>query len=161
MEDLYDSVDMVVEDVVDFMRVSLSPWSVEWVGEDEECGEVRLFTVTASGEEEQQLLQKFLSELDPRLRQIVNSFPKLFAPPDPIPPERAVKHHIYLPNDVVPVTAPAYPLGLVKRTAMKEQMRELIDKGWVVPSSSPWASPFCWFRRMKARNYVCVLIIEI
>ena len=28
-EDLYDSVDMVVEDVVDFMRVSLSPWSVE------------------------------------------------------------------------------------------------------------------------------------
>ena len=101
---------------------------------------MRLFTVTASGEEEQQLLQKFLLELDPRLRQIVNSFPKLFAPPDPIPPERAVKHHIYLPNDVVPVTAPAYPLGLVKRTAMKEQMRELIDKGWVVPSLSPWAS---------------------
>ena len=52
-----------------------------------------------------------------------------------------MKHHIYLPNDVVPVTAPAYPLGLVKCSAMREQMRELIDKGWVAPSASPWASP--------------------
>ena len=126
---------------MDFLRVSLSPWSVEWVGESEECGEVRLLTVTASGEEEQQLLQRFLSELDPRLRQIVDRFPSLFAPPDPLPPTRTVKHHIYLPNDVVPVTAPAYPLGLVKCSAMREQMRELIDKGWVSPSSSPWASP--------------------
>ena len=76
----------MAEDVVDFLRVSLSPWSVEWVGESEECGEVRLLTVTASGEEEQRLLQQFLPTLDPRLRQIVDRFPSLFAPPDPIPP---------------------------------------------------------------------------
>ena len=139
--DKHEDIDVVAEDVVDFLRVSLSPWSVEWIGESEEGGEVRLLTVTASGEEEQQLLQRFLSELDPRLRQIVDRFPSLFAPPDPLPPTRSVKHHIYLPNDVVPVTAPAYPLGLVKCSAMREQMRELIDKGWVSPSSSPWASP--------------------
>ena len=71
----------------------------------------------------------------------MDCFPSLFALPDPLPLQRTVKHHIYLPNDVVPVTAPAYPLGLVKCSAMREQMQELIDKGWVVPSASPWASP--------------------
>ena len=100
-----------------------------------------MLTVTASGAEEQHLLQQFLNSLDPRLRLVVDRFPKLFAPPDPVPPPRSVTHHIYLPNDVVPVSSPAYPLGLVKATAMREQMRELIDKGWVVPSESPWASP--------------------
>ena len=98
-------------------------------------------TVTASGKEEPQALQKFLSLLDPRLKAVVDQYPKLFAPPDPLPPERSVKHHIHLPSDVVPVSSPAYPLGLVKCTAMREQMRELIDKGWVEPSESPWAAP--------------------
>ena len=139
--DKSEDIDVVAEDAVDFLRVSLSPWSVEWVGESEEGGEVRLLTVTASGEEEQRLLHRFMSELDPRLRRIIDCFPSLFAPPDPLPPPRTVKHHIYLPNDVVPVIAPAYPLGLVKCSAMREQMRELIDKGWIAPSASPWASP--------------------
>ena len=140
-EECGGSVDVVAENVIDYLHVACSPWSVEWVGEAEDCGEVRLLTVTASGEEEQRLLQEFLAGLDPRLRRIVDRFSSLFAPPDPKPPPRTVKHHIYLPNDVVPVSSPAYPLGLVKSAAMREQMKELIDKGWVLPSLSPWASP--------------------
>ena len=134
-------VEVAAEDVIDFLGVATSLWRVEWVGEAEDEGEVRLMTVTASGEEESQALQKFLSSLDPRLKAIVDQYPKLFAPPDPLLPERSVKHHIHLPSDVVPVYSPAYPLGLVKCTAMREQMRELIDKGWVEPSESPWAAP--------------------
>ena len=98
-------------------------------------------TVTASGEEESRHSKNFSPPWIPRLKAVVDQYPKLFAPPDPLPPERSVKHHIHLPSDVVPVSPPAYPLGLVKCTAMREQMRELIDKGWVEPSESPWAAP--------------------
>ena len=135
------NVAVVAENVIDFLNVARSPWKVEWFGEAEDEGAVRLMTVTASGDEEAKQLQDFLTSLDPRLKAVVDRYPHLFAPPDPLPPERSVKHHIHLPIDVVPVSAPAYPLGLIKCTAMRTQMRELIDKGWVVPSESPWASP--------------------
>ena len=75
-------------------------------------------------------LDEFLANTHPRLKEVVERYPRLFAPPDRHPPDRAVKHFIYTPSDVVPVSRPAYPLGETKRAAMKEQMRELIDKGW-------------------------------
>ena len=72
---------------------------------------------------------------------MVDQFPELFQPPDADPPARAVKHYIYVSPDTVPAARRAYRLGDRKRDAMFEQMRELIDKGWVVPSASPWAAP--------------------
>ena len=72
---------------------------------------------------------------------MVNEFSPLFQPPDRDPPARSVKHYISVPNDVVPAARKAYPMPQHKLLAMREQMRELIDKGWVVASSSPWASP--------------------
>ena len=80
-----DDTEVVAENVIDFLNVSRSSWNVEWVGESEEVGEVRLYTVTASGEEEQRLLQEFLAGLDPRLKQIIDTFPKLFALSRPYP----------------------------------------------------------------------------
>ena len=41
----------------------------------------------------------------------------------------------------MPAARRAYPLPQHKLAAMHEQMRELIDKGWVQESSSPWAAP--------------------
>ena len=97
--------------------------------------------MTGSGEEEEALLEEFLSTLSPDLRRVVDEFPALFGPPDADPPPRSVKHHIYVSPDSVPAARRAYPLGDVKKAAMKEQMTDLVEKGWVVPSSSPWAAP--------------------
>ena len=109
-----------------------------------ECDEdnlLQLCTVTASGQEEKEKLQEFLDSIAPDLRNVVEEFPQLFAPPDTDPPQRPVKHYIYVSPDTVPAARRAYPLGDVKKDAMFSQMRELIDKGWVTPSASPWAAP--------------------
>ena len=62
--------EVTAENVIDFLNLAMSPWRVEWVGEAEDEGEVRLMTVTASGEEEHQALQTFLASLDPGSRQL-------------------------------------------------------------------------------------------
>ena len=102
---------------------------------------LHLHTVTASGDEEKEKYDEFMKTISPALREVVEDFPRLFAPPDKDPPTRAVKHYIYVSPDTVPAARRAYPLGDAKREAMHSQMRELIDKGWVVPSASPWAAP--------------------
>ena len=56
--------------------------------------------------------------------------------PDYDPLSRSVKHYISVPNDVVPAARKAYPLPQHTLTAMREQIRELIDKGWVKASAS-------------------------
>ena len=98
-------------------------------------------SVTASGFAEAEELSKFIESLPVDFREVVNEFSPLFQPPDRDPPARSVKHYISVPNDVVPAARKAYPMPQHKLLAMREQMRELIDKGWVVASSSPWASP--------------------
>ena len=101
----------------------------------------RCSSVTASGFEEQSKLEDFLAQLPPLFGELVADFPRLFQPPDADPPNRSVKHYIFTAPDSILAARPAYPLPHTKLQAMKTQMRELIDKGWVVPSSSPWASP--------------------
>ena len=99
---------------------------------------VTCHTVTASSDEEQEALKKFVDNLPSDLKAIVDKYPRLFSPPDAIPPEREVIHDIKLKPDVVPVRRPPYPLGEAKLEAMKTQIGELADKGWIVPSSSLW-----------------------
>ena len=80
-EPVTGDAELVAENVIDFAHVACSPWRVEWVGESEDMGEVRLLTVTASGDEEQQALQMFLASLDPRLKAVVDKYDKLFKTP--------------------------------------------------------------------------------
>ena len=99
------------------------------------------YHVTASGFAEAEELETFIQGLPQDFQKVVNEFTQMFRPPDRDPPSRSVKHYICVPNDVVPAARKAYPLPQHKLIAMREQMRELIDKGWVEASSSPWASP--------------------
>ena len=95
---------------------------------DIECDEDNLLyisSVTASSEEEAVNLEEFKKAIPVELLSIVDKFPMLFAPPDRDPPDRPVKHYIYVSPDVVPASRRAYRLGDKKRDAMFEQMREV------------------------------------
>ena len=128
----------------EFDTASLWLCATDGFSDSSECEEdnlLQLHTVTASGDEEKAKYDEFIASIDPKLRAVVESFPQLFAPPDTDPPSRPVKHYIYVSSDTVPAARRAYRLGDKKREAMFSQMKELIAKGWVVPSASPWAAP--------------------
>ncbi|GKD43174.1 putative reverse transcriptase domain-containing protein [Tanacetum coccineum] len=72
---------------------------------------------------------------------IVQDFPKVFSEDLPgLPPTRQVEFQI----DLVPVAAPVarapYRLAPSKMKELSEQLKELSDKGFIRPSSSPWGA---------------------
>ena len=99
-----------------------------------------LMSVTASGEIEERLLKNFKQEIDADLREIVEKHPQLFSPPDREPPERSVKHYIWISSAAQPVRSAPYRLAGTKLEAMREQIRDLAQKRWIQHSTSPWAS---------------------
>ena len=113
-------------------------------------------SVTASSSEEKKALTQFVDRLPPGLREVVSKYPRLFSPPDAVPPPREVVHEIKLKPDVLPVRRPPYPLGEVKLAAMKTQVQELADKGWIAPSSSPWGAPILFVKKKEGEWRMCI-----
>ena len=123
----------------------------------EETGNVQLFTITASSEEEGKAMQDFLSSCPVDLQQLIQRSPRLFAPPDRKPPQRGVRHYIHVPYEFVPAARHAYPLSGIKLEAMREQVSQLVEKGWITPSESPWAAPILFVSKEGGKSLrICV-----
>nr|GEU59736.1 reverse transcriptase domain-containing protein [Tanacetum cinerariifolium] len=74
---------------------------------------------------------------------IVQDFPKVF-PEDflGIPPARQVEFQIDLTPGVAPVARAPYRLAPSEMKELSDQLKELSEKGFIRPSSSPWVMPF-------------------
>lgn len=55
-----------------------------------------------------------------------------------IPPEREVKFFIELIPYALPISKAPYRLAPVEMKELKDQIQELLDKGFIRPSFSPW-----------------------
>src|SRR5947207_4840109 len=82
-------------------------------------------------------------EVDP-LEEIlvVNEYPNVFPEELPgLPPERAVEFSIELLPGTPPVFRRPYRMSQNDLVEMKVQLQELLDKGFICPSSSSWGCP--------------------
>ena len=115
-----------------------------------------LCSVTADTFEEEEQLKEFVDALPQDLRQVVDRYPAVFAPPDREPPPRDVKHVIKLLPDSYPIKRRPYPLPPHKLEAMKEQIEELASNGWIEPSVSPWGAPILFVPKKSGELRMCV-----
>jgi hypothetical protein len=58
-----------------------------------------------------------------------------------MPPDRAIKINIELQPGTAPVYKRPYPMAWNEMEELKIQQQELLDKGYIRPSSSPWGCP--------------------
>ncbi|XP_071707991.1 uncharacterized protein [Rutidosis leptorrhynchoides] len=58
-----------------------------------------------------------------------------------VPPEREVEFRIELIPGATPIAKAPYRLALSEMREMMTQLQDLIDKGFIHPSSSPWGAP--------------------
>nr|GEZ58652.1 reverse transcriptase domain-containing protein [Tanacetum cinerariifolium] len=73
---------------------------------------------------------------------IVRNFPKVFPEELPgLPLTRPVGFQIDLVPGAAPVAQASYRLAPFERKELAEQLKELSDKGFIRPSSSPWGAP--------------------
>ncbi|KAJ9536500.1 hypothetical protein OSB04_un000337 [Centaurea solstitialis] len=72
---------------------------------------------------------------------VVREFPEVFPEELPgLPPQRQVEFHIDLVPGAGPIAKSPYRLAPSERQELSNQLQELLDKGFIRPSSSPWGS---------------------
>ncbi|GJW07527.1 putative reverse transcriptase domain-containing protein [Tanacetum coccineum] len=73
---------------------------------------------------------------------VIRDFPEVF--PDDLsglPPPRQVEFRIDLVSGAASVARAPYRLAPSKMKELSEQLREMLEKGFIRPSSSPWGAP--------------------
>jgi len=69
--------------------------------------------------------------------------------PNSLPPERNVAHAIPIGNNPVPPVRGMYRLSPVEREEVARTLKELLAKGFIEPSSSPFVSPILFVRKKE------------
>jgi hypothetical protein len=74
--------------------------------------------------------------------RIVSEFPDVFPEELPgMPPERKVEFAIELIPGTAPISKRAYRVSRPELVELKKKIDELLEKGYIRPSTSPWAAP--------------------
>ena len=92
------------------------------------------------------------------LSSLLNEFRDVFPAdlPDGLPPSREVDHPIEVIPGSKPVSKPAYRLSHSEAQEVERQLAEYVRKGFIRPSSSPWASPILLVKKKDGSMRMCV-----
>ena len=125
-------------------------WLARWKGVIQ-CAERTVQLTTASGELVEALAPTPPSEygavnhLDNSTVQdirVVHEYPDVFPDELPgMPPEREIEFVIDLLPGTAPIAKRPYRMAVKELEELKAQLKELQDKGYIRPSSSPWGAP--------------------
>ncbi|XP_073270145.1 uncharacterized protein [Primulina huaijiensis] len=78
-----------------------------------------------------------------------------------IPPEREVEFIIELKPATMPISKAPCILAPVELKELKDQIQELLDKGFIRPSFSPWDTPMLFFKKKDGIMRLCIDYIEL
>ncbi|GJW00891.1 putative reverse transcriptase domain-containing protein [Tanacetum coccineum] len=73
-----------------------------------------------------------------------------------LPPTRQVEFQIDLIPGAAPVARAPYRLAPSEMKELSEQLKELSDKGFIRPSSSPWGAPVLFVKKKDGSFWMCI-----
>ncbi|XP_028806004.1 uncharacterized protein LOC114760871 [Neltuma alba] len=85
--------------------------------------------------------------------EVVKEFPEeVFG----LPPEREVEFSIKLVPRTTPISKAPYRMSPSELAELKTQIKELLEKGFIRPSVSPWGSPILFVRKKDGSLRLCI-----
>lgn len=97
------------------------------------------------------------SETPAAVAQVVGGFRDLFTKPDGLPPARPDHdHRIVLTAGARPPFKYPFRLSLEERKELEKQLAELLEKGHIVPSNSPFGAPVLFARKKDGGLRLCI-----
>ncbi|XP_070003695.1 uncharacterized protein [Nicotiana sylvestris] len=88
---------------------------------------------------------------------IVREFPEVFPDDLPgLPPERIIDFGIDLMPGTQPISIPPYRMAPAELNELREQLKDLLDKGFIRPSVSPWGAPVLFVKKKDGSLRMCV-----
>jgi hypothetical protein len=73
-----------------------------------------------------------------------------------MPPNRDIEFAIKLQPRTTPISKRPYRMPPAELAELKEQLQELLDKGFIRPSTSPWGCPALFVKRKDERLRLCI-----
>jgi hypothetical protein len=88
---------------------------------------------------------------------VVNEFPDVFPEELPgMPPDRDIEFVIELKPGTAPIYKTPIRMTTLELVELKEHIRELLEKGVIHPSSSPWGAPVIFVPMKDGTQRLCV-----
>jgi hypothetical protein len=89
--------------------------------------------------------------------KVVSEFLDVFPKELPsMPPERKVEFAIELIPGTAPISKRAYRVSGPELVELKKQIDELMEKGYIRPSTSPWAAPVLFVEKKDGTKRMCI-----
>nr|GFC83465.1 putative reverse transcriptase domain, aspartic peptidase domain protein [Tanacetum cinerariifolium] len=84
-------------------------------------------------------------------------FPDVFLDELPgIPPVREVEFNIELIPGAEPISKASYRIAAVELKELKDQWQELLERGFIRPSVSPWGAPVLFVKKKDGSMRLCI-----
>ena len=88
---------------------------------------------------------------------VVRNFPDVFPDELPgMPPDRDLEFVINLAPGTSPLSKRPYRLHVDDQVELKKQIEDLLSKGFIRPSSSPWGAPVIFVPKKDGTQRMCV-----
>ena len=88
---------------------------------------------------------------------MVNEFVSVFPEDLPgLPPDREVTFEIEVLPGTAPISKAPYRMAPVELRELQVQLQELLDKGFIRPSYSPWGAPVLFVKKKDGTLRMCV-----
>jgi len=73
-----------------------------------------------------------------------------------LPPEREVEFAIEILPSTAPISVTPYRMAPTELKELKIQLQELLDKGFIRPSVSPWGAPVLFVKKKDGTLRLCI-----
>ena len=88
---------------------------------------------------------------------VVKEFPDVFPKELPgLPPVREVEVSIDILPETTPIAQAPYRMAPAEFAELKIQLQELLDKGFIRPSISPWGAPVLFVKKKDGTFRLCI-----
>nr|GFD29331.1 putative reverse transcriptase domain, aspartic peptidase domain protein [Tanacetum cinerariifolium] len=88
---------------------------------------------------------------------IVSEFSDVFPDELPgIPPVREVEFNIELIPGSEPISKAPYRMAPIELKDLKDQLQELLERGFIHPSVSPWGAPVLFVKKKDGSMRLCI-----
>ena len=96
----------------------------------------------------------FAAQIEKTLQDFQDVFPGDL--PSGLPPQRAIDHRIELEPGSLPVGRPVYRMSPTELDEVKRQLDELLSKGFIRPSVSPYGAPILFVKKKDGSMRMCI-----
>jgi hypothetical protein len=88
---------------------------------------------------------------------VVNEFPDVFPEELPgMPPDQDIEFVIELKPGTTPIYKTPYRMATPELAELKEHVKELLEKGFIRPSSSPWGASVIFVLKKDGTQRLCI-----